>query len=152
MFWEAPLTVGLHFLGVEEDDMALLRQYSVAHTVNIWGRPTPEEQIAVAHAVGNFWQLSGRIVEKMRATPDGPGWMRYTIRKQQEHPDVVTAGAALAHDILEIGQRAAGARIDRDGDLVMTAVLEPVDDIGQEGDRQVVDAIEAGILEHADGQ
>ena len=90
MFWEAPLTVGLHFLGVEEDDMALLRQYSVAHTVNIWGRPTPEEQIAVAHAVGNFWQLSGRIVEKMRATPDGPGWMRYTIRKQQEHPDVVT--------------------------------------------------------------
>lgn len=90
MFWEAPLTVGLHFLGVEEDDMALLRQYSVAHTVNIWGRPTPEEQIAVAHAVGNFWQLSGRIVEKMRATPDGPGWMRYTIRKQHEHPDVVT--------------------------------------------------------------
>lgn len=90
MFWEAPLTVGLHFLGVEEDDMALLRQYSVAHTVNIWGRPTPQEQVEVAHAVGNFWQLSGRIVEKMRATPDGPGWMRYTIRKQQDHPDVVT--------------------------------------------------------------
>lgn len=90
MFWEAPLTVGLHFLGVEEDDMALLRQYSVAHTVNIWGRPTPQEQVEVAHAVGNFWQLSGRIVEKMRATPDGPGWMRYTIRKQKDHPDVVT--------------------------------------------------------------
>lgn len=90
MFWEAPLTVGLHFLGVEESDMEQLRQFSVAHTVNVWGRPTPEEQIAVAHGVGNFWQLSGKIVEKMRATPDGPGWMRYTIRKQKEYPDVVT--------------------------------------------------------------
>ncbi len=90
MLWEAPLTVGLHFLGVDEEDMEQLRRYSIAHTVNTWGRPSPEEQIAVAHAVGNFWQLSGRIVDKMRATPDGPGWMRYTIRMQKEHPDVVT--------------------------------------------------------------
>ena len=89
MFWEAPLTVGLHFLGIEESDMPLLRKYSVAHAVNVWGRPTPQEQINVAHSIGKFWQLCGEIVEKMRATPDGPGWMRYTIRKQKEFPDVV---------------------------------------------------------------
>ena len=63
MLWEVPLTVALHFLGVPEEDMDLLRQYSIAHTVNTWGRPKPEEQVAVAHAVGNFWQLAGKILD-----------------------------------------------------------------------------------------
>ncbi|MBX6768771.1 MAG: cytochrome P450, partial [Actinomadura rubrobrunea] len=48
MLFEVPLTVALHFLGVPEEDMATLRRYSVAHTVNTWGRPSPEEQVAVA--------------------------------------------------------------------------------------------------------
>ena len=90
MLWEAPLVVGLHFLGVPEEDMDLLRQYSIAHTVNTWGRPGPEEQIKVAHAVGNFWQLSGKILEKMRQNPEGGGWMQYGIRLQKDHPDVIT--------------------------------------------------------------
>jgi hypothetical protein len=83
MLWEVPLTVALHFLGVPEEDMDLLRQYSIAHTVNTWGRPKPEEQVAVAHAVGNFWQLAGRILDKMREDPSGPGWMQYGMRKQR---------------------------------------------------------------------
>ncbi|MDY0273489.1 MAG: cytochrome, partial [Advenella sp.] len=66
MLWEVPLTVALHFLGVPEEDMDMLRKYSIAHTVNTWGRPSPEEQLKVAHAVGNFWQLAGKILEKMR--------------------------------------------------------------------------------------
>ena len=90
MLWEVPLTVALHFLGVPEDDMDQLRQYSIAHTVNTWGRPKPEEQVAVAHAVGNFWQLAGKVLAKMREEPDAPGWMQYGIRKQREHPEVVT--------------------------------------------------------------
>jgi cytochrome P450/ferredoxin-NADP reductase len=90
MLWEVPLTVALHFLGIPEDDMATLRRYSIAHTVNTWGRPKPEEQVAVAHAVGNFWQYAGKVLEKMRQDPDGPGWMRYGIRKQKDHPDIVT--------------------------------------------------------------
>ncbi|MFJ5382472.1 cytochrome P450/oxidoreductase [Cupriavidus sp. CER94] len=107
MLWEVPLTVALHFLGVPEEDMDLLRQYSIAHTVNTWGRPKPEEQVAVAHAVGNFWQLAGRILDKMRADPSGAGWMQYGIRKQQELPEVVTdsylhsmmmAGIVAAHE------------------------------------------------------
>ena len=107
MLWEVPLTVALHFLGVPEEDMDLLRQYSIAHTVNTWGRPKPEEQVAVAHAVGNFWQLAGRILDKMRQDPSGPGWMQYGIRRQHEQPDVVTdsylhsmmmAGIVAAHE------------------------------------------------------
>lgn len=107
MLWEVPLTVALHFLGVPEEDMDLLRKYSIAHTVNTWGRPKPEEQVEVAHAVGNFWQLAGRILDKMREDPSGPGWMQYGIRKQKEFPDIVTdsylhsmmmAGIVAAHE------------------------------------------------------
>lgn len=107
MLWEVPLTIALHFLGVGEEDMPLLRKYSVAHTVNTWGRPSPEQQMKVAHAVGNFWQLSGRILDKMRADPDQPGWMQFGIRMQKDHPEVVTdsylhsmmmAGIVAAHE------------------------------------------------------
>ncbi len=107
MLWEVPLTVALHFLGVPEEDMPLLRQYSIAHTVNTWGRPSPDQQVAVAHAVGKFWQLAGDILAKMRRNPDAPGWMPFGIRMQREHPDVVTdsylhsmmmAGIVAAHE------------------------------------------------------
>ena len=107
MLWEVPLTVALHFLGVPEEDMDTLRRYSIAHTVNTWGRPRPEEQVAVAHAVGNFWQYAGKVLDKMRQDPDAPGWMQYGIRKQNEQPEVVTdsylhsmmmAGIVAAHE------------------------------------------------------
>ena len=107
ILWEVPLTVALHFLGVPEEDMATLRKYSIAHTVNTWGRPRPEEQVAVAHAVGNFWQFAGQVLARMRQDPSGPGWMQYGIRKQAEHPEVVTdsylhsmmmAGIVAAHE------------------------------------------------------
>ncbi|WP_198085954.1 cytochrome P450/oxidoreductase [Variovorax sp. E3] len=107
MLWEIPLTVALHFLGVPEEDMDTLRKYSIAHTVNTWGRPKPEEQVAVAHAVGNFWQYAGKVLDKMRQDPDAPGWMQYGIRKQALHPEVVTdsylhsmmmAGIVAAHE------------------------------------------------------
>lgn len=107
MLWEVPLTVALHFLGVPEEDMDTLRQYSIAHTVNTWGRPQPHEQVAVAHAVGNFWQFAGKVLDKMRQSPSGAGWMQYGIRKQAEHPDIVTdsylhsmmmAGIVAAHE------------------------------------------------------
>lgn len=107
MLWEIPLTVALHFLGVPEEDMDTLRKYSIAHTVNTWGRPKPEEQVAVAHAVGNFWQFAGKVLDKMRENPEADGWMQYGLRKQRELPDVVTdsylhsmmmAGIVAAHE------------------------------------------------------
>lgn len=90
MLYEVPLTVALHFLGVPEDEVERLRSFSVAHAVNTWGRPTPAQQVEVAHAVGRFWQYAGEVIERMRAEPDGDGWMHYTIRKNAEIPEVVT--------------------------------------------------------------
>ncbi|KIG03293.1 cytochrome P450/oxidoreductase [Caballeronia concitans] len=107
MLWEVPLTVALHFLGVPEEDMDTLREYSIAHTVNTWGRPKPEEQVEVAHAVGKFWQYAGKVLDKMREDPSGDGWMQYGIRKQKDMPEVVTdsylhsmmmAGIVAAHE------------------------------------------------------
>ncbi|BAN28155.1 cytochrome P450/oxidoreductase [Caballeronia insecticola] len=107
MLWEVPLTVALHFLGVPEEDMDTLRLYSIAHTVNTWGRPKPEEQVEVAHAVGKFWQFAGKVLDKMREDPSGAGWMQYGIRKQKDMPEVVTdsylhsmmmAGIVAAHE------------------------------------------------------
>jgi cytochrome P450/ferredoxin-NADP reductase len=107
MLWEVPLTVALHFLGVPEEDMATLREYSIAHTVNTWGRPSPREQLTVATTVGRFWEFAGQVLEKMRLNPTGHGWMAYAIRRQAELPDVITdsylhsmmmAGIVAAHE------------------------------------------------------
>ncbi|MCW3492628.1 cytochrome P450/oxidoreductase [Microbacterium sp. SSM24] len=143
MLWEVPLTVALHFLGVPEDDMPRLRRYSVAHTVNTWGRPAPEQQVAVAEAVGGFWQLSGEIVDKIRVDPEGPGWMRYSIRQNALMPDVVTdsyvhsimmAGIVAAHETTAnasanairvlLENREAWDDICRDPSLIPNAVEE----------------------------
>lgn len=107
MLWEVPLTVALHFLGIPEEDMGTMRKYSIAHTVNTWGRPSPAEQIKVAEAVGNFWSFAGEVLEKMRRDPSGPGWMPYAIRIQADQPEIITdsylhsmmmAGIVAAHE------------------------------------------------------
>lgn len=143
MFWEIPLTVALEFLGVPDDDKPKLREYSVAHTVNTWGRPEPQEQVAVAHAVGNFWQYAGGVLERMRERPDDHGWMQYGIRKQRELPEVVTdsylhsmmmAGIVAAHETTANGvanavkllleNRAIWEQICADPSLIPNAVEE----------------------------
>ncbi|WP_461468322.1 cytochrome P450 [Pararhodobacter sp.] len=90
MLYEVPLNVALHFLGVPEDEIATLRSFSVAHAVNTWGRPSPEQQVEVAHALGRFWQYAGHVIERMKAEPDGQGWMHHTIRQNAAIPEVVT--------------------------------------------------------------
>ncbi len=143
MFFELPLTVALHFLGVPEDDMGTLRKYSVAHTLNIWGRPASQEQIAVAEAVGKFWQYSGEVLEKMRRDPSGRGWMQFAIRMQPDHPEIVTdsflhsmmmAGIVAAHETTAIAatnavkllleNREVWAEICDDPSLIPNAVEE----------------------------
>ena len=91
MFKEIPLVVALEFLGVPEEESAKIRKFSVAHTVNTWGRPTPEEQLEVAHSVGKFWQIAVAIIEKMKESPDGDGWMYFTVRQHLKYPEIVTA-------------------------------------------------------------
>ena len=90
IFYEIPLTVALHFLGVPEDGAAELREFAVAHTLNTWGRPTPEEQLKISENVGRFWQTANRILDGMIANPDGEGWMYETVRQHNKHPEIVT--------------------------------------------------------------
>ncbi len=89
MFWEIPLIVALHFLGVEGSDIDQLGEFCVAHTINTWGRPTKREQLTIADSVGRFWQAANRVLDKMMANPVGDGWMYFSIRKHLERPDIV---------------------------------------------------------------
>ncbi|MBL0421502.1 cytochrome P450/oxidoreductase [Ramlibacter sp. AW1] len=89
MFYEIPLNIALKFLGVPDEGAEQLRQFAVAHTLNTWGRPSPQEQLEIAHNVGRFWQTAQQILDDMRARPDGEGWMYETIRQHLAHPDVV---------------------------------------------------------------
>ena len=143
MLYEVPLTIALHFLGVPEEDAGMLRKYAVAHTVNTWGRPKPEHQLEVAHAVGNFWQYAGKVLEKMRLDPSGNGWMKYGIRKQAEYPEVITdsylhsmmmAGIVAAHETTSLATTnavklllqhpSAWKEISEDPSLISNAVEE----------------------------
>ncbi len=105
MLYQVPLNVAMRFLGIPEEDIGPLKEYSVAHTVNTWGRPRPEEQVRVAHAVGKFWQYAGHVLDKIRQDPSGPGWMQYSVRQQAEHPEVVTD--SYLHSIMMAGIVAA---------------------------------------------
>ena len=143
MLWEIPLTVALHFLGVPKEDMDALKEFSVAHTVNTWGKPSPEQQLKVADAVGRFWQYAGQVLEKMRREPDGAGWMHHAIRMNGEIPDVVTdsylhsmmmAIIVAGHETtslastnalkLLLSDRLVWQRICRDPELIPNAIEE----------------------------
>jgi len=89
MFYEVPLNIALKFLGVPDDGAEQLRRFAVAHTLNTWGRPTPQEQLQIADDVGRFWQTAQKILDDMMARPDGEGWMYESIRQHHAHPDVV---------------------------------------------------------------
>ena len=90
IFYEIPLTIALHFLGVPDDDAAQLREFAVAHTLNTWGRPTPEQQLEIAENVGRFWQTANQILDRMIADPTGDGWMYESVRQHFKHPEIVT--------------------------------------------------------------
>lgn len=89
MFREIPMTVALRFLGVPNEDAKELRKFSVAHTLNTWGRPSPDQQLQIAEDVGQFWETAQAILDRMRAEPTGEGWMYDSIRMHEANPDIV---------------------------------------------------------------
>lgn len=90
MFYEVPLNIALKFLGVPDDGAEQLRQFAVAHTLNTWGQPTPEEQLEIATKVGKFWQTAQSILDQMMRNPEGEGWMYDSIRQHRRYPQIVT--------------------------------------------------------------
>lgn len=143
MFYEIPLAIALKFLGVPDEGAEQLRQFAVAHTLNTWGRPTPEEQLEIAHNVGRFWQTAQGILDTMMRQPDGQGWMFESIRQHLKHPEVVTlsylrsmmmAILAAAHETTSnatanafmtlLGQRSAWEALCANPALIPNAVEE----------------------------
>lgn len=145
LLYEVPLLVAFHFLGVPEHDMALLHKYSVAHTVSTWGRPTEGEQIEIAESVGKFWQLSGKILEELRETPDAEGWMPMSIRAQKEQPDVVTD--SYLHSMMMAGIVAAHETTAYSGANAMKLLMENIDvwELICENPRLIPNAIEEAL-------
>lgn len=91
LLWEVPIVIALKFLGVPDEDIEQLQQFGVAHKVNVWGRPSAEEQKHVATMVGKFWHFSGEVLQRMKENVgDKKGWMYDMIRKNRSNPRVVT--------------------------------------------------------------
>jgi cytochrome P450/ferredoxin-NADP reductase len=90
LFWEVPLVVALHFLGLDGEDVARIRGFARAHGAGVGSRPGPEQELEIAESRGKFWQYAGDVLARLRRDPSGPGWMPFSIRAQRDHPDVVT--------------------------------------------------------------
>lgn len=90
LFYEVPCIVALIFLGVPDEDIETCRQFGMQQTLFTWGRPPAEEQNRVATGMGQFWEFAGHLVERLKKTPDAPGWIPHAIRVQKDHPDLIT--------------------------------------------------------------
>src|SRR5699024_3054576 len=89
LLYEVPCIVALIFLGVPDEDVETCRQFGMQQTLFTWGHPTGEEQFRVATGMANFWTYAGQLVEKLKTTPDAPGWIPHAIRVQREQPDLI---------------------------------------------------------------
>ena len=107
MLWEVPLTVALHFLGVPEEDMDTLREYSIAHTVNTWGRPKPESRWRWRMRSATSGSSPARCSTRCGATRRGRAGCNTASASRPSYPEVVTdsylhsmmmAGIVAAHE------------------------------------------------------
>lgn len=90
LFYEVPCIIALMFLGVPDEDIETCRHFSMQQTLFTWGRPPAEEQNEVANGMGQFWQFSGGLVDKLKNTPDAEGWVPHTIKMHREDPERFT--------------------------------------------------------------
>ncbi|OJG06105.1 Cytochrome P450 116 [Pseudonocardia autotrophica] len=90
LFYEVPCIIALMFLGVPDEDIETCRQFGMQQTLFTWGRPSGDEQNRVATGMGQFWEFAGGLVEKLKKTPDAPGWIPHAIRVHNEDPELIT--------------------------------------------------------------
>src|SRR5207244_1329103 len=83
LLWDVPALVVYAFLGVPEDDVAEAMRYAVGLSLFTWGRPTDEEQVAATDALGRYWKLTGRLLERCRRDGRAEGWIGHALRAQQ---------------------------------------------------------------------
>jgi cytochrome P450 len=71
----AALTYGLPaeviflLIGMDADDVPAIKAGSESRVLFTWGKPTDEQQVALAHDMVDFWQRAAAFVEKRRLAP-----------------------------------------------------------------------------------
>ncbi|QZY47055.1 cytochrome P450 [Mycolicibacterium austroafricanum] len=90
LIYEVPCIVALMFLGVPDEDIETCRQFGMQQTLFTWGRPDESEQERVATGMGQFWEFAGSLVQRLKETPDAPGWIPHAIRAQAVNPELIT--------------------------------------------------------------
>ncbi|CAM03831.1 cytochrome P450 [Saccharopolyspora erythraea NRRL 2338] len=88
LLWEVPAIVGLLVCGVPDEDIDRARHYTIKMGSFTWGRPTEEHQVEIADQVGQWWSLSGRLVERLKRE-GGEGWVPTAIEVHREDPELV---------------------------------------------------------------
>ncbi|MGW8814598.1 cytochrome P450 [Gordonia terrae] len=84
-----PATVALKFLGVPETDITEAKKYAVGQIMFGFGRPSENDQIAGCDGMGRYYNFAKDLVERLKQTPDAPGWVPFAIRVSQEQPDLI---------------------------------------------------------------
>jgi len=69
LHYDLPALVIFRLLGVPDEDVGLVKAGAKNRLLLIWGRPTPDEQAAVARGFVSFWQYCERLVEQRLAKP-----------------------------------------------------------------------------------
>jgi cytochrome P450 len=89
LLWDFPATVALKFLGVPDEDIVEAKQYAVGQIMFGFGRPTEAEQVAGCDGMGRYYNFAKGLIERLKQTPDAPGWVPFAIRVSQEHPEII---------------------------------------------------------------
>lgn len=90
MLWDVPCLIALQFLGVPDEDVDNVRKLATSMTVFGWGRPGPEEQVRAAEGYGQFWEMAGGIIAKLKEQVDPPGWLGHMVKTQRQQPELVS--------------------------------------------------------------
>ncbi|WP_182263076.1 cytochrome P450 [Rhodococcus sp. UFZ-B548] len=143
LLWDVPCLVALQFLGIPEEDVDTVRKLATSLTEFGWGQPGHDEQVRAAEHMGQFWEMGGRVIAKLKELQDPPGWLGHTIKLQREYPDVFTdswlqtivmGGTAAAHEtttnatanavVTLLRNRGQWERLCEDPALIPTAIEE----------------------------
>ncbi|MER5390699.1 cytochrome P450 [Saccharopolyspora sp. NPDC002686] len=88
LLWEVPAIVGLLVCGVPDEDIDRARHYTIKMGMFTWGKPTEEHQVEIADQVGQWWRLSGQLVDRLKRE-GGQGWVPTAIDVHRDDPELV---------------------------------------------------------------
>lgn len=90
LIYEVPCIIALMFIGVPDEDIETCRKFGMQQTLFTWGRPDGSEQERVATGLGQYWEFAGKLIQRLKENPDGPGWIPHAIRVQTANPELIS--------------------------------------------------------------